>query len=246
MPRTLDQFPGTRYEESIVFDSGSNFPSNSGELGYVTGTISGSGFFFNENGGVYGPVSSFLNSGSSIGLSQLVQPGQQPGDLAYFNGTTWTRLPAGASGSVLYSSGTAVPRWILPLKSSSLGLAIAPTTTSTAFILIPDMLMTASVQTPAVQLQFYSTFNMVHGDNWQAAAFVDGSEISGSRLTMAFNASSGSLVTNGSLPGAFASIDVSVVGLTSASHVFDVRWAVTTGTARTVGVQRSLSVKEIF
>lgn len=72
MPRTPDQFPGERNEESILFESGSQFPGQAGELLYATGTISGSGFFFNEEGATSGPVSSFLKSGSHASLHQLI------------------------------------------------------------------------------------------------------------------------------------------------------------------------------
>ena len=73
MPRTPDQFPGERFEESILFDSSSNQPpANSGELLYASGSVSGSGFFFNEEGTVSGPVSTFLNSGSHARLRQLI------------------------------------------------------------------------------------------------------------------------------------------------------------------------------
>jgi len=72
MPLTPDQFPGTRYEETIVFESGSQFPFNSGEVSYVTGTISGSGFFFNEQNVIVGPLNRFLDSGSHAALRQLI------------------------------------------------------------------------------------------------------------------------------------------------------------------------------
>lgn len=54
MATTIDQFPGTRFEEAIVFESGSNLPLNSGEMIYASGSISGSGFFFNEEGKIKG------------------------------------------------------------------------------------------------------------------------------------------------------------------------------------------------
>jgi len=72
MPRTPDFFPGERIEEGILFESGSVAPGNSGELLYATGTISGSGFHFNEEGAVYGPVSSFITSGTHPKLRQLI------------------------------------------------------------------------------------------------------------------------------------------------------------------------------
>lgn len=72
MPRTPDQFPGERNEESILFESGSLLPENPGEVLYATGTISGSGFFFNEEGRVSGPAASFIKSGSHATLRQLI------------------------------------------------------------------------------------------------------------------------------------------------------------------------------
>lgn len=52
MPRTPDAFPGERLEEQILFDSGSLLPDQAGEVNYASGTLSGSGFFFNEEGRV--------------------------------------------------------------------------------------------------------------------------------------------------------------------------------------------------
>lgn len=72
MPRTPDQFPGERFEESILFESGSLFPGSPGEMLYAVGTISGSGFFFNEEGVPYGPINRLLDSGSHSRLRQLV------------------------------------------------------------------------------------------------------------------------------------------------------------------------------
>lgn len=72
MPRTPDQFPGERFEESILFESGSQLPLNSAEVLYASASVSGSGFFFNEEGTISGPVASFLNSGSHARLRQLV------------------------------------------------------------------------------------------------------------------------------------------------------------------------------
>jgi len=72
MPRTPDQFPGERIEEGIIFESGSLLPTSIGEVVYATGTISGSGFHFNEQGAVFGPVKSFLTSGTHRNLPQLI------------------------------------------------------------------------------------------------------------------------------------------------------------------------------
>lgn len=54
MPRTPDSFPGQRTEEDILFFVTSSLPTQPGQVLYASGTVSGSGFFFNENGLVKG------------------------------------------------------------------------------------------------------------------------------------------------------------------------------------------------
>lgn len=46
MPRTPDEFPGERIDESVLFISGTFVPAQNGEMAYV----SGSGFKFYEEG----------------------------------------------------------------------------------------------------------------------------------------------------------------------------------------------------
>jgi hypothetical protein len=48
----------------------------------------------------------------------LVVEGQTRGDLAYFNGTEWVRIPIGTSGQVLSTDGD-VPQWITIAAGSS-------------------------------------------------------------------------------------------------------------------------------
>jgi hypothetical protein len=48
----------------------------------------------------------------------LVVEGQTRGDLAYFNGTEWVRLPIGTPGQVLSTDGD-VPQWITITSGSS-------------------------------------------------------------------------------------------------------------------------------
>jgi hypothetical protein len=56
----------------------------------------------------------------------LVVEGQTRGDLAYFNGTEWVRLPIGTSGQVLSTDGD-VPQWITIAAGSSDKYRIANT-----------------------------------------------------------------------------------------------------------------------
>lgn len=62
MPRTPDDFPGERLEDSILFESGSFVPSNNGEVAYVTS----SGFAFYEENRLRG-LGLFTGSVSSPG-----------------------------------------------------------------------------------------------------------------------------------------------------------------------------------
>lgn len=48
----------------------------------------------------------------------LVAEGQTRGDLVYFNGTEWVRLPTGTAGQVLSTDGD-VPQWITITSGSS-------------------------------------------------------------------------------------------------------------------------------
>ena len=66
-------------------------------------------------------------SDKSLPLSKLTGPSDVTGDLAYYNGTSWTRLPSGTSGQVLTVSGS-VPTWA---AASSSGLSAAVRTTLT-------------------------------------------------------------------------------------------------------------------
>jgi hypothetical protein len=56
MAKTLDQFPGERFEESILFDPGV-LPTLPGETIYVSASILGSGhFFMDATGTLKSPV----------------------------------------------------------------------------------------------------------------------------------------------------------------------------------------------
>lgn len=67
MPRTPDEFPGERIEESILFLSGSILPDDVGEQTYV----SGSGFRFNDEGKqirLRHWMQHFIDDGPSVGF----------------------------------------------------------------------------------------------------------------------------------------------------------------------------------
>lgn len=66
--RTPDDFPGERIEEAIkLLPMSASLPTVNGEIFYVSGSVSGSGFFFHEEGvvkrlGIDEPTHEFLNS----------------------------------------------------------------------------------------------------------------------------------------------------------------------------------------
>lgn len=59
-------------------------------------------------------------SDKSLPLAKLTGPSDAEGDLAYYNGTSWARLPHGSDGQVLTVSG-GVPTWV---AASSSGLSV--------------------------------------------------------------------------------------------------------------------------
>jgi len=66
-------------------------------------------------------------SDKSLPLAKLTGPSDAEGDLAYYNGTSWARLPKGSDGQILTVSGGA-PTWV---AASSSGLTAAVRTTLT-------------------------------------------------------------------------------------------------------------------
>ena len=78
-------------------------------------------------GDVSGPLNDLQIGNSKVGSSEIADNavsgteigiGTTPGDIIYFDGTDWVRLPAGNSGQVLSSDGTS-PAWITPASGNS-------------------------------------------------------------------------------------------------------------------------------
>ena len=76
---------------------------------------------------VGGTISSAQTAVGSLPLDRLTGPSDQEGDLAYYNGTSWARLPHGSDGQVLTVSG-GVPAWVAA-SSSGLSAAVRATLT---------------------------------------------------------------------------------------------------------------------
>lgn len=104
MTRTPDAFPGERLEESILFDSGSAFPISAGEMLYATGTISGSGFFFNEEGNVRGLG---IDAPTHEALRQLIHLADGGGPFETFSGSVCDTGPIPfPTASIWYTDST--------------------------------------------------------------------------------------------------------------------------------------------
>ena len=69
---------------------------------------------------VGGTINSGQTAVGSLPLDRLTGPSDAEGDLAYYNGTSWARLPHGSDGQVLTVSG-GVPAWV---AASSSGLSV--------------------------------------------------------------------------------------------------------------------------
>jgi len=69
---------------------------------------------FTDVGGTVNPATHI--SDKSLPLAKLTGPSDAEGDLAYYNGTSWARLPHGSDGQVLTVSG-GVPAWVAAVSS---------------------------------------------------------------------------------------------------------------------------------
>lgn len=95
MPRTPDEFPGERIEDSILFLSGTATPTQNGEVVYV----SGSGFQFMEEGIVkmlVSPSSASLTAAGHEQLRQLVHFVDDGPANGLLTGAYKETLPAGS------------------------------------------------------------------------------------------------------------------------------------------------------
>ncbi len=108
------------------------------------------------------------------------------------------------------------------------------------------MTLTFTPSGTAKQLVLFSIdTNTQNGDTWNFAIFLDGVEVANSRRLIQEVDPGGLLGTPGSIPGAAHSTQIILTGLSAVAHTVDARWAVTSGTARTVLTQRSLDILNI-
>jgi len=140
-----------------------------------------------------------------------------------------------------------MPIYLPPTATyTAIGATSAPTSTSTSFVVIPEMTLTINVQGQMQLVWFTGDFSMVSADAWDFAIFVDSTEQTSSQRHMELQGTAGALGTNTSTPGNASATHALVTGLSYGSHVFSVQWIRTAGTARAVGTQRSLIVEDVF
>lgn len=131
-------------------------------------------------------------------------------------------------------------------SGSAVGTTSAPTSTNASFVVIPEMTLSLTTHGQPAVVIFNGAFNLQNGDAWNAAIYVDGVQNAASlRHTEFFGGSLLGLVP-ANMPGYTKTLFAFVAGLSSASHTFDVRWAVSAGTARALSTQRTLTVFEFI
>lgn len=203
----------------------------------VGGTLSAS---------VGGDLSGSLPNPSVV---DLTISGQTQGDILYFNGTNWVRLPAAStSDSVLLSAGAAPnsPRWVNSARTISVGTTSDPTTTNSNFTTVPEMSVSFDTNGLDVLINFNCGFHLEDNDQFELAIFFDGTEITRTRRLMEFNASAGFLgLTPGSC-GIIGSMNTIITGVLSGSHTASARWRAVNGAARANGTERYITIMEIF
>lgn len=116
------------------------------------------------------------------------------------------------------------------------GSTADPTTASSTYVVVPEMSITLSTTGNSVLVQFSSSFNVNAADSFDFSIFVDGSEHANAhRHVQCATAIAG-------LP---SSTQALITGLGAGNHTFDVRWKASSGSARALGILRSLVAAEL-
>lgn len=116
------------------------------------------------------------------------------------------------------------------------GSTSGPTTASGSYVVIPEMTLTLNTNGKNVLIQFSSSFNLQAADGFDFSIHVDGAENVPSKRHMESATAIAAVV---------GSTMALITGLAAGSHTFDVRWKATAGSARAVGILRSLIITEL-
>lgn len=129
--------------------------------------------------------------------------------------------------------------------SSAIGTTADPTTTSSSFVLIPEMRIAVQTQGRMILVLFDATFHIFGNDNFVYAIFIDNNEMPGTRrqVSCTFTLNLGILNIDNQQPSSNHWLGLPGT-LSPGSHVFDVRWALGNGVARANSTQRRITVIE--
>lgn len=96
-----------------------------------------------------GTATSLARSDHTHQVTGLTITGQAQGDILYFNGTSWVRLPAGVAGQILQTGGAgANPSWVNASSVGTITYNQATATTTTTTTSPTDVLMSGMTLTP--------------------------------------------------------------------------------------------------
>lgn len=177
-----------------------------------------------------GTATSLARSDHGHQVSDLAIAGQVQGDILYFNGTNWVRLPPGTAGNFLQTAGAAAnPLWASPAGASGLvrqtifkEILVDTTTTSSTFGTLLSQAITTAAGTK-LRITFSSaTSNTKPSVTYAFRVMIDGVVQRGA------GASPGSAGATQSTV-----FDLLVSGLSAAAHTVEVQWRSDPGAANT-------------
>lgn len=151
--------------------------------------------------------------------------------------------PTGAASNVTGPTGPA--GGVDVARATADGTTVHPMTTSPDFAVIPQMTIALATTLTDVLVTFTCTTELLNGDSWDAAIFVDNVLLGGAQRTFTFFGGSQLGLMSARIDGYTGTLQALVQALPPGAHTFDVRWKVNAGTARLVGVERSIIAFEV-
>lgn len=118
-------------------------------------------------------------------------------------------------------------------------------TTSPDYAVIPQMTVGLVTTLSDVLVTFTCTTEMYNGDDWDATIYVDGIVLTDATRKFSFFGGSQLGLIPARVDGYTGTLQALVQGLPAGAHTFDVRWKVNAGTARLVGIERSIIAFEV-
>lgn len=164
--------------------------------------------------------------------NDLAIAGQAQGDVLYFNGTNWVRLPAGTAGNVLQTNGVGGnPNWAAPGAGTSTyrqsvftEVTVDTTTNATVFgtpNLLSQSITLSSGGILIINFQFSASNTANNGQEIDFQILIDGTATRG----VATGTKSNGIPNSGGLI-------YRKTGLSAAAHTVTVQWRTAGGTAQ--------------